>query len=227
MTLKTSLDAFVKAFADLQLAVRADDKTPLQNSLALDEAKEIFATTAATPNVVVFADVNDLKFINGRYGLSGGDAAINQVGIEFNRIFVGPMLAEGFRVGGDEFIILLHDNFLEEFRETVRTFRECQVRTGETDFSVGVSFGYSVKIGEIDFETIRARAEMACNHAKTLGAGICVEWTEAITKTALQSLRIHCSECLAVTSCYVPEKMGLTSVQFCAACGTRLERTTD
>lgn len=222
MTLKAALDALIKAFADLETAARSDDKTPLQNTLALSEAKDTFATTTDSPNVVVFADINDLKFLNGQHGQSGGDAAISQVGIKLHELFVETLNAKAFRQGGDEFIILLHEKSLGDFREAVGFFKACLVQTGEKDFSVGVSFGYAINEGEVDFETLRERAETACKQAKKQGDGICVEWTEEIARTAIQSLRINCATCGAVTSCYVPQAMNLSSVRFCSACGENL-----
>jgi diguanylate cyclase (GGDEF)-like protein len=222
VTLKDALDAFIKAFADLEKAARYDDKTPLQNALALSEAKDLFAITDDSPNVFIFADINDFKFVNGEYGYAAGDAAISSVGILIQELFVENYNAQAFRQSGDEFVILLQDKFLDNFRETANSFKACLVQGSEKSFSVGISFGYAVSDGELGFETMRTRAETACKEAKKQGDGICAEWTEEIERTAIQSFRKNCADCGAVTSCYVPQAMKLNSIQFCAVCGKKI-----
>lgn len=113
MILKDALDALRIAFADVEQAARSDDKTPLQNALALSEAKETFASTEDKPNIVVFADANRFKSINTVYGQAGGDAAINQIGILIQELCVQNCEAQAFRQSGDEFVILLHNKFLD------------------------------------------------------------------------------------------------------------------
>ena len=222
MILKNALEILIKAVTDLENAVRFDDKTVLQNAFALNEIKENFSNYEDSANVVIFADINDFKFINGEYGYADGDAAISRVGNMIFKYFVEKCEAQAFRQSGDEFVILLHDRFLDEFKETASFFKSCVVTREKGNFSVSVSFGYAVKKeDELDFETIRARAEAACKEAKKQDA-VYVEWTEEIEQNALQSLRKNCPQCKAVTSCYVPKGMNLNSVQFCAACGIKL-----
>lgn len=231
MNLKDALDVLRKTLDidvlklvldNVEQAARSDDKTPLQNALALSEAKEVFGASEDSPNLIIFADINDLKFVNGKYGSANGDAAISEVGILIQEIFVKKYKAQAFRQSGDEFIILLHEKFIREFKREIKAFESCRVQSAEVNFSVGVSFGYAVSDGTFDFEKIRARAETACKEAKKQGGGICVEWTEEIERTPIQSLRKNCPSCGAVTSCYVPKGMNLNSIQFCAACGAKL-----
>lgn len=224
--LKDALDSLKIAFANFEAAVRLDDKTPLQNSLALSEVRQVFGTSEDNPNIVIFADINDFKFVNGKYGSANGDAAISRIGIMIHELFVEKYKAQAFRQGGDEFIILLHEKFINEFKETVKSFKSCLIKGEfkgeEIDFSLGVSFGYAVNDETSEFETIRARAETACKEAKKQGDGVCVEWTKEIEQDAPKSLRKNCPNCNAVTSCYVPQKMNLDKIQFCAACGAKL-----
>ncbi len=219
--LKDALDSLLNAVAELEKAARSDDKTPLQNSLALSEAKETFGISEDNPNIVVFADINDFKFINGKYGYANGDAAISQVGIKIQELFVENCKAQAFRQSGDEFVILLHKDSLNEFRECVNFFESCFVSGNGHDFPVSVSFGYVVKVDECDFETLRARAETACKQAKKQGRGVCMEWTGEIEENAVESFRKNCPSCKAVTTCYIPQNMNL-DIQFCAACGENL-----
>ena len=86
---------------------RRDALTGLSNRLAWEEAIEQFADTSA-PIAVVLADVDGLKVANDTHGHEMGDRLL---------IAVGELLAAGspatargtdaFRIGGDEFAILL------------------------------------------------------------------------------------------------------------------------
>lgn len=226
MILKDALDALHIAFANFEQAARSDDKTPLQNALALGESKETFAATKDSPHVVVFADINRFKAINTEYGYAAGDAAINQVGILIQEFFVANCQAQAFRQSGDEFVILLQSKFLDRFRAAAKSFTSCQVLFDEKSFSVGVSFGYAVSDETLGFEMIKARAEIACKKAKIEGSGSCFEWTEEIEQTAFESLRDNCPNCGTINTCDVPRemiiKMDLKKLRSCAVCGTSL-----
>jgi GGDEF domain-containing protein len=96
MNLKESLDllnlasnSLATALESIHKAAHLDDKTTLQNALALDEAKDIFAISSESANVVVFADINDFKSINTQYGYVAGDTAIRRVGELCKRICRG------------------------------------------------------------------------------------------------------------------------------------------
>ena len=219
MTLKEALDALKIAFANFETAARSDDKTPLQNALALNEAKEAFATTAESPRIVIFADINRLKAINTEYGYAAGDATISQVGLLIQEHFVEKMEGQAFRPSGDEFVILLQNQFLGEFKLLVPLFADCEVPLDDKRFSIGVSFGFAFSSEEIEFEIIKSRAEIACKKAKIKGAGICLEWAEEMEQTALENMRDTCSKCGTINVCDVPMVMSLRRLKVCAACG--------
>jgi len=221
--LKDALDALRIAFANFEQAARSDDKTPLQNALALSEAKETFAATEDKPNIVVFADADRFKAINTAHGQPGGDAAINQIGILIQEFFVKDCQAQAFRPSGDEFVILLHSKFLDTFKAATKSFAACQVQFDEKSFSVGVSFGYAVSDGNLEFEKVMSRAEAACKKAKMEGSGTCLEWTEEIEQTVFKGLRETCPDCGTINDCDVPQEMNLRELNSCAACGTKFK----
>lgn len=220
MTLREALEALRIAFDNFEVAVRIDDKTPLQNALALSESRENFATDDQSHKIVVFADINRFRAINTEYGYDAGDAAISRVGIMIKELFVEKFNATAFRQSGDEFVILLQHQYLEKFKLATTSFTSCEVQFNEKAFSIGVSFGCASDDGESGFELIKARAETACKKAKTLGPGSCVEWSDNIELTALESLRDNCGKCGTINACDVPREMNLTKLSLCAACGT-------
>jgi diguanylate cyclase (GGDEF)-like protein len=178
--LKDALDVLKTALENVEQAARADDKTPLQNALALNESKSFFALGDESPNIIIFADIDDFKTVNEQYGSAIGDAAINQVGVKIQELFVEKLKALGFRQSGDEFVLLIQEKFINEFKEAASYFGSCPVQVADKSFNVKMSFGYITSDGTLDFETLRSNAETACKQAKSLGGGFCLEWTAAI-----------------------------------------------
>lgn len=66
-----------------------------------------------------FVDINDLGEVNDREGFLGGDRVIKEIARELS-IRCGARAPENAivcRVGGDEFVILSNDSFLDEYLE--------------------------------------------------------------------------------------------------------------
>ena len=223
MTLKEALDDLKIAFTNFEKAARSDDKTVLQNALALSESQEGFAFNDENPGIIVFADINRFKSINTAYGYAAGDAAISQVGILIEELFVQKCEARAFRASGDEFVILLQSRFLKKLKSAAKSFSSCSVHFEENKFSLGVSFGFAFGDEDFDFETIKRRAEIACKKAKSKGDGICLEWAEEMERTSLESLRNTCLKCGTINACEVPSNLKLNNLKACAICGTSFE----
>jgi diguanylate cyclase len=116
------------------------------------------------PQVLIAADMNDLKIINDSYGHQAGDIllkkfaeVLREVCIEEDRLF---------RVGGDEFIVILIDSSQEEALKVVNKIRETS-KTKEIIFGDGRRFilsaalGYSIRYSkEISFDELSKTADM-------------------------------------------------------------------
>lgn len=222
MTLKEGLDALKVAFANFETAARSDDKTPLQNALSLNEAKDNFAIVDESPTIIVFGDINRFKSVNTAHGYAAGDAAISHVGRLIHEYILERGLGQAYRPSGDEFIILLQARCLLEFLSFAPLFSNCEVRFDDKVFSIGMSFGYAVSVEGIEFEITKSRAELACKKAKTKGDVMCLEWTEELEQSSLQSLRHTCKKCETIIACEVPEKLELNNLKICPACGNTL-----
>jgi GGDEF domain-containing protein len=61
-------------------AAVSDDKTPLRNALALNQAAALVGSGGDNPDVVIFGDLNGFKGFNDKFGHLAGDAAIGYVG---------------------------------------------------------------------------------------------------------------------------------------------------
>ncbi len=69
---------------------------------------------------LVLLDLNDLKYINDTYGHSQGDEAIRYV---FKAMEVGFTLGQNYRIGGDEFAVLLDNIDATLYDECVKSFQ--------------------------------------------------------------------------------------------------------
>lgn len=216
MTLKESLESLKinlqRELENLGKAARSDDKTPLQNALAYNEAEENFAVSDENANVIVFADIDKFKNVNSQYGQIVGDTAITKVGELIKSSFVENFQSEGFRISGDEFILLFNQGFLDEFKKNTTLFEKCAVSFFDSDtaeekiFTVKVSFGIALSDADCDFQTLRGRAELACKKAKTLSDQRFFEWTSEIERHKTNDFRVTCPNCETITRCDVLAK---------------------
>jgi diguanylate cyclase (GGDEF)-like protein len=195
MELKESLEHLSDAVTKLYETVRSDTKTPLKSSFALNEIIQ----KPDIPNVVVFADINNFKNINTKYGYLNGDLAIAKVGEVILEQFVNKLGINAFHISGDEFLLLFKSDILNEFKSNCRNFKDCEVLLtddGESkSFKVGLSFGIAIGDENIDFQEIKSRAEIACKKAKTLGNGRFFEWNSEMEQNKLGEMRGSCFDC--------------------------------
>lgn len=72
----------------------------------------------------IYMDLNGLKHCNDRFGHEAGDALIRRTADALNEVFPG----EGYRIGGDEFVVLRCPIGQEDFADKVHQLREALVR---------------------------------------------------------------------------------------------------
>lgn len=80
----------------------------------------------------IYMDLNGLKHCNDRFGHEAGDALIRRTADALNEVFPG----EGYRIGGDEFVVLRCPIGQEDFADKVHQLREALVRHG-VDAAIG------------------------------------------------------------------------------------------
>ncbi len=104
--------------AELETISRIDPLTELFNRRTLTESiqREIrIAERSRKPLALVYFDVDCFKEINDRYGHDKGDAVLKTVGESMRQ--VSRTIDLCFRLGGDEFCVLLTDTTEDEARE--------------------------------------------------------------------------------------------------------------
>jgi two-component system, cell cycle response regulator len=153
-----------------------DSLTGLPNRRAVEEWASHQLSAAARHNFsfwVVFADLDNFKSVNDRFGHHAGDTVLK----EFAELLKQSSRRSDIcaRIGGEEFLFVLTHNTAESAGSVVERIRSqfCETRfafRGET-VSVTASFGVAEfrKEGGQDFEALVRRADAALFEAKRLG----------------------------------------------------------
>jgi diguanylate cyclase (GGDEF)-like protein len=203
---------------NLEKAVRSDDKTPLLNFLALTEASETFGKTADSSNVVIFADIDNLKTINTEHGYEGGDAAVREVGKSIHTNLVNEN-TKGFHISGDEFVLLTKESALNDFKKSTVMFEKWDITLNEKVFSTRLSFGIAINDNKSDFQRLQDRAELACKYAKNQKDQRYAEWTSDLERQPLTDLRKSCRNCDITIRCDIPvAKKESMRINVCPIC---------
>jgi diguanylate cyclase (GGDEF)-like protein len=165
------LGDLARSFSDMQVRLLTDPLTGLQNREAVlrtmeDRIVQRRRTNDARPFAVLFADINQFKSINDRFGHDVGDEVLREVASRMRRgVRTQDLVA---RYAGDEFVILL--DAVEHARDAhvVRANLEASLREplhslhalapGES--FTGATFGVAVFPADgQDVETLVKRAD--------------------------------------------------------------------
>ena len=144
---------------------RRDSLTGLSNRRAFEERLPIElsrATRYDRPLALCLLDLDGFKGVNDRLGHPAGDEVLRAVA----EILQNARLADDcFRIGGDEFAILMPETTLEEAQiageRTVKAIREANLGDG----ALGASFGIAASSG-LDGEALLATADTELLKAK-------------------------------------------------------------
>jgi len=145
---------------------RSDALTGMWNRLAYEEAVAdecARARRTLQPLSLVYLDLDNFKQINDRKGHAAGDRVLQQLSAAI-RAVVRARIDRGFRIGGDEFALLLPGSDAEQAQVVLNRIREhCSRsdpvwRAGSLRISAGVA-EYRSHESTVDFAT-RADAAM-------------------------------------------------------------------
>lgn len=101
-----------------------DMLTRLKNRNSYMENRNEWKCTGLEQAGVIYADLNGLKKANDMLGHEAGDALICRMASALETVFLG----QAYRIGGDEFVVVLQGVPQEAFEGRVRQFREELVR---------------------------------------------------------------------------------------------------
>ena len=135
-------------------------------------AEHAAAEAARETLIEVVADIDHFKAINDTHGHDAGDNVLQQVASILDRSTRGGDYV--FRMGGEEFLIVLVDTdqdgsrlFAERLRHAVA--KEPMLAAADTLLNVTVSVGVTLHDGHPDYQRSMQRADQALYQAKRSG----------------------------------------------------------
>lgn len=158
-------------------AVLTDGLTGLRNHRAFQEdlrRESSRASRSDLPLSVAMIDIDDFKEINDTLGHARGDAVLSQVGKLMT--FLRTQDA-AYRVGGDEFAMILPDTSLEDARIAMERLRASVAGALE---GVTISAGVGTNLDGVTATVLRDHADMALYEAKRRGKNQVAVYSEAI-----------------------------------------------
>ena len=140
---------------------------------------------------VLFIDLDRFKLVNDSLGHFAGDALLSQVA---ERLAIGLRRSDTIgRVGGDEFVALLHDG---DGRRNPRRVAERLIAALQEAFTVEgrevfVSASIGIASGDQAAEDLLRQADVAMYRAKRLGTGRWVVFEPSMQAEALERLELE------------------------------------
>lgn len=169
--LKTDRIALRERVAEVHRLAYSDPLTNLPNRAFLEEwfKAELEAAAAGhTYGAVMFLDLNDFKRVNDLFGHSSGDKLLMQTGARINQAL--PEKGRIFRLGGDEFIIVLPSvtgDEAEVFAEKILQETACPYVFQDETFYVTGSLGIAVYPQDgLDLDSLLSKVDTAMYNAK-------------------------------------------------------------
>jgi len=132
-----------------------------------EESSPLLASTQV--QTIIFIDLDNFKTVNDTYGHQAGDQALIQVGnVIRNSIRKSDIAA---RFGGDEFIILLRPDRIEDAiavgQKILDAIDQFQHHQDQSINALGASIGIGYSSGaEVTFDALLKAADLACYKAK-------------------------------------------------------------
>jgi diguanylate cyclase (GGDEF)-like protein len=120
------------------------------------------------PVCVVLCDVDGFKAVNDEHGHDRGDAALRDVAYELRKRLRSFELV--YRLGGEEFLIVLPGIDLQSGRNTAERLRAAVEQARPTGIPLTISLGVSAARGaEVDYDNLFKAADEALYEAKRGG----------------------------------------------------------
>jgi len=153
-----------------------DPLTGLPNRRAMLEQIEeaiVGARERGEHHAVAFLDLDNFKAVNDRFGHAVGDRVLADLARMMGRaVRAVDVLA---RIGGDEFVLLLHNCRMSDAKAVTDKVREAVLEARVEDGGVVVPLGVSIGLAPIEAATqspaaVLATADAACYRQKKLRA---------------------------------------------------------
>ena len=143
----------------LERHARTDDMTGLFNRRAFDEWVRDELPDATYPISVIAADCDHLKMFNDSFGHAAGDELIRSTALLLD--LAKPSKALAFRVGGDEFSVIVPDCTREQADEIVEKMFATAKTLSVEDQPISVSVGIAtMESPDEDFRAVLRKADL-------------------------------------------------------------------
>ncbi|MEJ6951848.1 bifunctional diguanylate cyclase/phosphohydrolase [Natronospora cellulosivora (SeqCode)] len=154
----------IRLFTDLQNAALHDKLTSLKNRRYFEKQLKKFNQYSLADTFII-GDVNGLKVTNDVFGHEAGDSLLVTVA-EILQSVSSPQ-DEVIRLGGDEFLIILHDSSNREAEKICSKIKQKCSEVNDTKVNISIALGYaSRKDNNEDFKVVLRRAEDMMYHNK-------------------------------------------------------------
>ena len=202
-----SVKMFVNDYDSILARVRKDKKkldfianhdklTGLPNRHSCEaHFDELFRLSPVKPgmsHLLLFADIDNFKNINTRFGHNGGDEALTKVAGRLAKAFEQENAVVS-RIGGDEFIVMLYMPAVgleSRLNDVMKQLAEPLTIFGQTEYitcSMGV---IDIKQADSSFKDEYRKADMAMNRAKKTGKNRYCYFNQSLNDTALKDIEI-------------------------------------
>lgn len=172
ITMAMAVMLFREKQLELELQARRDPLTGMNNRLSLQEFAGIQMATALrddAPLAVILFDLDHFKLINDQHGHQAGDQALKAVADCVQSVMRGSDTA--FRVGGEEFLVLLPGASASHAAAVAERFRaalaQTEIALEQATLHLTASFGVvEWKPGRESWDELVRRADQALYQAK-------------------------------------------------------------
>jgi len=136
------ISIFIKKQQEIEFLSYRDQLTKLFNRHYLEKVRDEVKAEKNHPLGIITMDMNDLKLVNDTYGHDEGDRLLVKVSDIFRHVFPADSLI--FRMGGDEFMVvlpLIEEEILKQMKERLEELLD---EYGKEAYPVTIALGYFI-----------------------------------------------------------------------------------
>lgn len=139
----TDITRYQRLIDQLEESSGIDPLTGLLNRRRFEKEKVNLAGSLYLPLSVIVGDVNRLKYVNDTYGHNVGDLMLRVVAQVFSELC--PEHGSVYRIGGDEYVMLLPNTTFEQAERIIETCRDVLARIKRYPFPISMAMGSATR----------------------------------------------------------------------------------
>ena len=119
-----------------KLAATTDSLTGALNRVAYNNDLHVINDERPLDFACIYVDVNELHFINNKFGHAAGDEMLTYIAYTLKDVFFGHKV---YRLGGDEFLVLAQNVDQDDIKKSIEIFLE-KLQPRDYHVALGISF---------------------------------------------------------------------------------------